>query len=255
MNASRPPLVMGANLLKEWLRRDLRVRYTQTFLGGAWALAQPIALTVGFVYLAGRLGIQRVGVDYPAFVFSSIVLWTLFSAGIVRADAGLATSLQIASKFKYPRLVAPLSGTLVAAVDFLIGCLLLAPFLLLRGVPIHFRPLLIGGALVGTFLTSVGLGLTMSALSVFIRDIRNVLPLLLQVGLILTPVLYSVDQVHSLARWNPMATFLEGWRHGLFGGRGPAAGEWLRALLCCCTIVVVGVWYFRRVEARFADVA
>lgn len=245
-----------SHLLYEWTRRDFRIRYTQTLLGSLWAVIQPVALTAAFVFLFRRVAGFDVGLPYASFVFPGMLLWTLFSTGIVNANQAMATSMPVASKASYPRVVAPLSGALLPLVDFGAGLLLLPILFLLQRPAARFAPVPFVLALLGCLLLAMGLGTLMSALTIFIRDIRNVLPLALQLGLLVTPVAYPGHRLPSwLVRVNPVATFVDGFRASLLRVPGPSVGRWLAAWVVTAVAVVAGLAYFHRVETRFPDVA
>ena len=242
-------------LLREWMARDFRIRYTQTSLGALWALAQPVALTVTFVFLFQKVAKIQAPVPYASFVLPAMLIWTLFSAGVTNSANAMASSMYIAAKASYPRVVAPLSASLLALVDLAAGLLLLPVVFLVQGAPLQLNPLPCLAAALGCLLMSAGLGALMSALTIFIRDLRNLLPLGLQLALLLTPVAYPADRLPSVLRGNPLATFVNGFRSGLLDVPGPTGLEWARSLLIAFAVLLVGLWYFHRVESRFADVA
>jgi ABC-type polysaccharide/polyol phosphate export permease len=248
-------LASHANLLFEWVRRDFRVRYAQTSLGAFWALAQPITLTLTFVFLFRRVANIQTPVPYASFVLPGMLAWTLFASGLNNGVNAMSGSMYIASKANYPRVVAPLSGAVLPAVDLLSGVLLLPILFLVQDAPGRFLPIPFVFSLLGCLLLSSGLGCFASALAIFLRDLRNVLPLALQLLLLLTPVAYPASRLPTALRWNPMATFVTGFRSALLDIPGPSLLEWTRSLGIGVLVLALGLWYFHRVEARFADVA
>ena len=244
-----------AYLLLEWTRRDFRIRYTQTLLGSLWALIQPVALTAAFVFLFRRVAGIDVGMPYASFVYPGMLIWTLFSAGVTNANNAMMGSIYVASKANYPRVVAPLSGALLPTVDFGAGLLMLPLLFLVQSPPARLRPVPFVLAILGMLLLSSGIGTLVAALTVFLRDIRNVVPLAMQLMLLVTPVGYTGRRLPDVLRLNPMATFVEGFRSSVLRLPGPSAGRWAASLGAAAVVWVFAFWYFHRVERRFPDVA
>lgn len=244
-----------ATLLGHWVRRDFRVRYTQTALGGIWAMLQPIALTAAFAFIFGRVAKISVGIPYVSFVFPGMLVWSFFSGGVSNGVSAMADSIGIAARARYPRVVAPIAGALVPAVDLSVGLLMLPLVLAVQHTTRGFSPIPFVAGLAGTLVLSTAVGVFLAALAIFVRDVRYVLPFALNVLLLLTPVAYPLDRVPAVLRWNPIGTFVGGVRSGVVAARAPAPGEWLRALTISLAALAFSVWYFHRVERRFPDVA
>jgi lipopolysaccharide transport system permease protein len=263
-----PPLVSGRRgavrvvavlrLLAKWIKRDFQIRFTQTVMGSVWAVIQPLALTAGFVFLLRGGGLSKTTVPYGTFVYTGMLLWSLFATGLTQGSLAIAGSMYLSSKARFPRVVAPVSGVMLAMFDFAIGVAALPIFFYIQKVPARFEPLPLLGGLVGCLLFTASLAIFASALIIFIRDIRLGLPLLLQVGLLVTPVAYAGTQrpaFRVLNRWNPLAVYVNGFRSALMKLPGPLLADWGRA--CTVTLVagVLAILYFRAVQDRFADVA
>ena len=242
-------------LLREWVRRDFRIRYTQTSMGALWAFLQPVALTVTFVFLFQHVAKIEAPVPYASFVLPAMLVWTLFSVGVSNGASAMTNSMYVATKASYPRVVAPLSAALLALVDLVGGLILLPILFFVEDAPVRLQLLPCLGATLGCLMISAGVGSLLSALSIFIRDLRNLVPLGLQLLLLLTPVAYPVSRLPAALRGNPLATFVNGFRSGLLDVPGPSAAEWIRSLLIALAVLATGLWYFHRVEKRFADVA
>lgn len=244
-----------AYLLVEWTRRDFRIRYTQTLLGSLWALVQPVALTAAFVFLFQHVASIDVGIPYASFVFPGMLAWGLFATGATLGSNAMLASMVIASKAKYPRIVAPLSAVLLPLVDLGAGLVLLPILLLMQRPGEHFDPLPFLGALVGCLLLSAGVAILLSALTVFVRDIRNIVPLALQLILLVTPVGYPADRAPKWLAYSPIATFVEGFRSSLVDVEGPSTRRWVFAFLAAGAMAIAATAYYQRVEDRFPDVA
>lgn len=249
------PHVHVLPLLGEWVRRDFRIRYTQTALGSAWALIQPLALTAGFVLAFSRVAGLKVGIPYASFVFPGMLLWSLFSTGIGNATNSIANSMYVITKASYPRIVAPLAATLLPLVDLAAGLLVLPVLLLVQDSAAHFRPVPFVASIAGCLAITAGLGTALSAGAIFLRDVRNIVPLTVQLGLLVTPVAYETRRLPDVLTWNPLATYVQGFRSAVVAVPGPTWTEWGRAAAVTAVVIAIGVAYFHAVEDRFADVA
>jgi len=239
--------------------RDIKVRYKQTVLGGAWAILQPFLTMVVFSVFFGRLaGIPSDGLPYPIFAYCALLPWQLFAHALTESSNSLVANERLITKVYFPRLVVPISAVLAGLLDFLVAFVVLIgmmmyyhirPTAALWTVPL-FLLLAVGAAL--------GVGLWLSALNVQYRDVRYTIPFLTQFWLFLTPVAYPSTLVpvswRALYGLNPMAGVVEGFRWALLGkAEGPGA---LLAVSVAITIVILvgGLYYFRRMEKTFADV-
>lgn len=241
--------------------RDVKVRYKQTLVGVAWVVLRPlltmVVLTIVFQRIAG-LG-AGIEVPYAVLVFAGLLPWQFFATAFAESGNSLVGNAQMVSKVYFPRIIVPVSSVLAGLVDFMVTLMLLVPLMLWYGFwpgwQILFLPLFLGVGL----LLSLGAGIGMAALNVQYRDIRFVIPFVVQFGLYLSPVGYSTETVPNSWRWlfelNPMVGVIEGFRWCLLGGDYPAPGPALLAsLLIGIAILLLSVRYFRRVERGFADV-
>jgi lipopolysaccharide transport system permease protein len=180
----------------------------------------------------------------------------VFAAGVVGANNAMLASMYVAAKARYPRIVAPVSATLMPLVDFTAGLVLLPILFFTQKPHAHFSPLPFFGAIVGTLLLAIGIGTLLSAVTIFVRDVKNLLPFALQLGILVTPVAYPVTRLPDVLRTaNPMATYVRGIRASLLRTDPPGAGDWFLALVVSVLVGALGVMYFERVQARFPDVA
>jgi homopolymeric O-antigen transport system permease protein len=240
--------------------RDIKVRYKQTVLGVAWALIQPLFLMIVFSLFFGRLaGISSDGVPYPVFVYTALLPWQLFAHALSESSNSLVTNERLLTKVYFPRLVIPISSVLGGLVDFLLAFVVLLGMLAYYGiVPEGWAILTVPLFVLLAVLTALGVGLWLSALNVQYRDVRYTITFLIQLWFFLTPVTYPASLVPE--RWrplyglNPMAGVVEGFRWALLG-RAEAPGALLAASLVAVVLVLAGgLYYFRRMEAIFADV-
>ena len=240
-------------------KRDIKVRYKQTVLGGLWAVIQPAFTMLVFTLFFGRLAkMPSDGLPYPIFVYAALLPWTYFANAVSASGNSLVGSANLITKVYFPRIVVPASAALAGLLDFFIALFVLAALMIyyqfLPGWGILLFPFLV--AL--TFLCAVGVGLWLSALNVQYRDIRYAIPFLIQVWMFVSPVIYPVSLVKGNYQWllalNPMGGVIHAYRASLLGHQ-PI--EWSLLALSALIIVAIflgGLYYFSRMEKVFADV-
>jgi lipopolysaccharide transport system permease protein len=238
--------------------RDIRVRYKQTVLGAGWALLRPLLAMGIFSVVFGRMAkMPSEGAPYPVFVLAALLPWTFFSTATGGAAESLVGAQNLVSKIYFPRLIIPLSQLGVALVDLGIGLVLLAAMSLAYGFGIQATILLLPVALVLLLLATLSVGTTLSALAVAYRDVRHLVPFLLQVWLFATPVVYPASLFPERWRWalyvNPVAGPVEAFR-AIFLGRAVDPLALATSFAVSCAILLCAVLYFDRVEARLADI-
>jgi lipopolysaccharide transport system permease protein len=251
-------------LLYFFVWRDVKVRYKQTLLGAAWAVLQPLLATLIFWLFFGRLaGVGSDGLPYPLFALSGLLVWNLFSRGLGQASDSLVGSSNLLKKVYFPRILVPTSAVLSGIVDFAVASVLLgtmmAYYRVAPGKGALLAPLL---AVLG-LIAALGAGLWLSAFNVRYRDVRHVVPFLIQMWLFVTPVIYPTGRVvealerRGLPGWlyglNPVAGAVDGFR-ALVLGREVHAGVLAASLAVALVLFVTGCLHFRSVERRFADV-
>ena len=231
--------------------RDVKVRYKQTSLGIAWAIVQPVMTMVVFTLVFGRLAqLPSDGLPYPIFTFTALLPWQLFSAAL--------TSSHLVSRVYFPRLVVPIASVAATLVDFGIAFVILLGLMawygLSPGLAVVALPLLVALALG----TALAVGLWASALNVRYRDVKYVMPFVLQLWLFASPVVYSASLISSPA-WrvvyslNPMVGVIQGFRWALLGSTPPTV-LMVPSVLATVVLLLAGLFFFRRTEASFADV-
>ena len=240
-------------------KRDIKVRYKQTVLGGLWAIIQPFFTMVVFTLFFGRLAkMPSDGIPYPIFVYAGLLPWTYFANALSTSGNSLVGSQNLITKVYFPRLIIPASAALAGLLDFFVAVSVLGALMLwyqyLPGVEILLFPFLVGL----TFLCAVGVGMWLSALNVEYRDIRYVIPFLIQLWMFVSPVIYPVSLVSETYRWllalNPMGGVINAYRASLLGHH-PI--DWLLLGVSAFIILglfISGLYYFRRMEKTFADV-
>jgi lipopolysaccharide transport system permease protein len=240
--------------------RDVKVRYKQTSLGVAWAVIQPFVAMVLFSVIFGKLaGIKgQAGVPYPLFVFTGLLPWQYFASSLSQSSLSVVGSSPLVSKVYFPRLLLPLASVGVPLVDFLCSFVVLIGMFAWYGRAPEATAFAIPLLLVLALLAAFGVGLWLSALNVRYRDVPYTIPYLTQLWLYATPVIYPVSLVPAHYQWllalNPMTGVVDGFRWAALGGAQPHA--WIYAISAGVGVFFVasGLWFFKRVERRFADV-
>lgn len=252
--------------------RDIKVRYKQTFFGFAWALLVPVTQVLVFTIFFGEvLGVsERVNraagraLPYPLFALSGQIVWNLFKMTVDGASTSLITNAAIIRKIYVPRLVLPLSAVGKPAMDTAVV------FLLMLGltawyaggttpsVDVSPRLLLSPLLLAGTALPSLAIGILVAALTVSYRDLQYVIPFFISILFFVTPVIYSVEVLPDRLAWliylNPVAGLVQANRAAVMNLPFDPLGLWM-SLGLSVVLLVFGLFYFARVERRFADVA
>jgi lipopolysaccharide transport system permease protein len=235
--------------------RNVKLRYKQTVIGGAWAVLQPLALMVVFsVFFGLFVHVPSDGYPYAVFAYSALVPWTLFFQAASQAADSLVASAQVITKVYFPRLLLPLAAAVACLLDALISLVLLVGLMIYYGI--RPRPLLPLVTVLAE-VVAVSVSTWLSALNVRYRDVRYALPLLFQVWLFATPVAYSLSSVP--ARWrllvscNPMVSVVELSRWALFGTSPGSAAMLALSALVTAALLASGLGYFRATERGFAD--
>jgi lipopolysaccharide transport system permease protein len=238
--------------------RDIKVRYKQTALGASWAVIQPFLTMVVFSVFFGYLAkVPSDNIPYPIFSFAALVPWTFFAGGLNQSSNSLVGSGALITKVYFPRLIIPLASVFAGIVDFLVAFVMLLLLMTYYGfaptLNILWLPLLLLLALV----TSLGVGLWLSALNVNYRDVRYVVPFITQFWLLATPIAYSSSLLHEPWRTiyglNPMVGVVEGFRWALLGTNTAPGPIIAVSAAAAVFILVTGAFYFRRMEKTFAD--
>lgn len=238
--------------------RDLKVRYKQTVLGAAWAVLQPAMTMAVFALFLGRLAhMPSDGLPYPLFTFAGLIPWTYFATALTSGSASVVGSQQLISKVYFPRLLIPLAAAITPLVDGAIALVTVVPlaiwFRVWPGPAIVWLPAF---ALLAVA-TAFGAALWLATLTVEFRDVRYVVPFIVQFWMFATPVAYPGSLVP--ARWrllyglNPMTGVVEGFRWTLIGGPAPGPLVAVSAVVVA-SMLAAGLLFFRRSEGTFADV-
>ncbi|MGH9714557.1 MAG: ABC transporter permease [Candidatus Acidiferrales bacterium] len=246
-------------LLYFFVWRDIKIRYKQTAIGAAWAVLQPFLTMLVFSLFFGRLAhIPSQGLPYPIFYYSALLPWMYFAGALQNATNTIVENQRVITKVYFPRLALPLSAVLSGLVDFGISFLMFVAMAIYYGIHPSAATLWFPLFLVLAVLTALGVGLWLSALNAIYRDVRYVLPFLVQFWLFASPVAYPSSLVPERWRWlyglNPMAGVIEGFRWSLAGHGEPPSRLIFVSAGVVLLLLVSGVAYFQKMETTVADV-
>ncbi len=246
-------------LLYFFVWRDLKVRYKQTAIGAAWAVLQPFLTMVVFSLFFGALAhVPSNGLPYPVFYYSALLPWMYFAGALHNATNTMVDHQRVITKVYFPRLILPLAAVVSGLVDFAIGFVVFLGMMLYYGIAPSTAILLLPIFLLLAVLTALGVGLWLSALNAIYRDVRYVLPFLVQFWMFASPVAYPSSLIPERWRWlyglNPMAGVIEGFRWALTGRGQPTSLLLAASAIGVLLLVAGGVAYFQKMEATIADV-
>jgi len=246
-------------LLYFFIWRDIKVRYKQTAIGAAWAVLQPFLTMLIFSLFFGKLArIPSQGLPYPIFYYSALLPWMYFAAALQNATNTIVENQRLITKVYFPRLDLPLSSVLSGLVDFGISFLMFVAMMVYYGIRPTPALLWLPAFLLFAVLTALGVGLWLAALNAMYRDVRYVLPFLVQFWMFASPVAYPASLVPAKWRWlyglNPMAGVIEGFRWSLTGnGEAPGRLVFISAV-AVLAVLLGGIAYFQKMETVIADV-
>jgi len=245
-------------LLYFFVWRDLKVRYKQTAIGVVWVVLQPLLAMLVFTLFFGRLAkMPSEGLPYPVFYYTALLPWLYFAASLTLATNTVVENERVITKVYFPRVILPFSAVLSGLVDFGIGFLLLMCMMFYYHLVPTVATLLVPVFLMLAVLTALAVGLWLSALNAVYRDVRYVIPFLVQFWLFASPVAYPSTLVPERWRWlyglNPIAGVVEGFRWAITGQGQPPGRLVLVSALSVLAIFVGGVIFFQKMENRVAD--
>ena len=246
-------------LLYFFIWRDIKVRYKQTVIGAAWAVLQPVMTMLVFSLFFGKLAkISSGGLPYPIFYYCALLPWMYFSAAMQGATNIVVDQQRVITKIYFPRVVLPIAAVLSGLLDFAIS------FVVLLGMMVYYRIIPTGAVIwlpaftLLAILTALGVGLWLSALNALYRDVRYVVPFLVQFWMFASPVVYPSSIVPEKWRWlyglNPMAGVIEGFRWALTGHGQPPGILVAASSGAVVLLVFSGLVYFHAMEGTIADV-
>jgi lipopolysaccharide transport system permease protein len=238
--------------------RDLKARYAQTAIGAGWAILQPLVSTLIFTLVFSYVvQVPSDGLPYAIFAFSAILPWSLFARSLERSTNSVVLEGGLIKKVYFPRLIIPLSSTFINVVDFFMGFLVLIGMMIWYRIAPSWSLIFVPVFVSISVAAALSVSLWLSALNVKYRDVASIVPLLTQMWMFASPVLYPASLVPAdfrlLYGLNPMAGVIEGFRWALLGKAAPDWTMVAMSLGMVALLLLGGVIFFKRVERTFAD--
>ena len=246
-------------LLWSWVVRNIKVRYKQSLLGVVWAILQPLSATIIMALVFSRfIHVSTDGIPYPIFYYSALLPWTFSATSITFGTSCLVSNMNLVTKIYFPREILPISSVLASFVDFLVAAVIFVGMIVFYSVPVALSWVWVPVLLLIQILLTLGIVLFASALNVFYRDIRFVVPLGIQLWMYLTPIIYPLSLVperfRALYMLNPMAGLIDSYRRIILQAQWPEATYLLTASVVSVVVFLFAYIYFKRAEAVFADI-
>jgi lipopolysaccharide transport system permease protein len=253
------------SLLNNLAKRDFLVRYKQAFAGIIWAILKPLINILVFGFIASKINSSQNTITNFLYVASAMLLWQLFSSVFNDVSNSIIGNSNLFSKVYFPKIIIPLSTILVCMVDFLISLVILIVLFIIAGEPIHWQIVLAPVFIILTLINGFGIGLYFATINVKYRDVKFIVPVMIQVGMYISPVIFSsafyiekMNQIHPFFTWlfclNPMVGAIEGFKYSLFG---EVAIYDVRYFILSTGVsflfLFIGIKYFYKFERSFVD--
>ncbi len=241
--------------------RDVKVRYKQAALGFAWAILVPLLMVTIYTFIFGRAGGMKRdipdGLPYSIFIFAGVIPWMMISSGIATGGMSLVNQQNLLNKIYLPRLFIPSSVIGGGLVDMMISFVVFSIMMAVYGITPQWTIVFVPFLIVLTMMTGLGFALSLSALTVTYRDVRFVIPFLVQILMLLSAVAFpsTVLRAYPWLRFgNPIAGIIDGYRAAIFHHWDLHVGHFIYSVVFVVALLVWGLFYFRKTERRFADI-
>jgi lipopolysaccharide transport system permease protein len=258
-------IINYSSLLNNLAKRDFLVRYKQAFAGIMWALIKPLINVLVFGFIASKINSTESTITNFVYVASAMLLWQLFSSVFNDVSNSIIGNSNLFSKVYFPKIIIPLSTLLVCLVDFLISLIILIILFVASGQTIHWYIILAPVFIILTLINGFGIGLYFATINVKFRDIKFIVPVILQLGMYISPVIFSsqfyierINNIHPFLTWlfylNPMVGSIEGFKYSLFGGEAIYdMNHFIVSIIVSFLFLFIGVKYFYKFERSFVD--
>ncbi|MES2133281.1 MAG: ABC transporter permease [Bacteroidota bacterium] len=255
-------IIRYKNLLNNLAKRDLLVRYKQAFAGIIWAIIKPLISVLIFGYIASKINSGESTALNFLYVATAMLLWQLFSNIFNEVSNSIVGNANLFAKVYFPKIIIPLSTILVCLVDFFISLIILVILFIISGQPVHWQIILAPLFVLLTVINGFGIGLYFATINVKFRDVKFIVPVMIQFGMYASPVIfptkYYLDRLPDWLHWlyclNPMVGAIDGFKYCLFGGDAIYnAGFFILSLCVSFLFLIIGVRYFFKFERSFVD--
>lgn len=255
-------IIRYKSLLNNLAKRDFLVRYKQAFAGIMWALIKPLMSILVFGYISTKISNSENTATNFVYVASAMLLWQLFSNVFNDVSNSIISNSNLFSKVYFPKIIIPLSTILVCLVDFFISLIILVVLFVISGQSLHWQIILAPLFILLTVINGLGLGLYFATINVKYRDVKFIVPVILQFGMYVTPVIfntnYYLDRMPSWLHWlfclNPMVGAIDGFKYALFGSDSIYNIYYFSLSVCVSFLFLfIGIKYFYKFERNFVD--
>jgi len=249
-------------LLNNLAKRDFLVRYKQAFAGIIWAIIKPLVNILVFGYISSKISNTGNTATNFVYVASAMLLWQLFSNVFNEVSNSIINNANLFSKVYFPKIIIPISTLLVSLVDFFISLIILIVLFVISGQSIHWHLVLAPLFIALTLINGFGIGLYFATINVKYRDVKFIVPVIIQFGMYATPVIFStrfyLDRIPEWLHWifciNPMVGAIDGFKYALFGGDAIYnLNYFILSLFISFVFLFIGVKYFYKFERNFVD--
>jgi lipopolysaccharide transport system permease protein len=249
-------------LLNNLAKRDFLVRYKQAFAGIIWAIIKPLVNILVFGYISSKISNTGNTATNFVYVASAMLLWQLFSNVFNEVSNSIINNANLFSKVYFPKIIIPISTLLVCLVDFFISLSILIVLFIISGQSIHWHLVLAPLFIALTLINGFGIGLYFATINVKYRDVKFIVPVIIQFGMYATPVIFAtrfyLDRIPEWLHWifclNPMVGAIDGFKYALFGGDAIYnLNYFILSLVVSFVFLFIGVKYFYKFERNFVD--
>ena len=250
------------SLLVNLAKRDFLVRYKQAFAGIVWALIKPLINILVFGFIASKINTAESAANNYVIVASAMLLWQLFSSVFNEVSNSIIGNANLFSKVYFPKIIIPLSTIIVSLVDFFISLTILIVLFIISGQTLHWQIILAPFFILLAVINGFGIGLYFATINVKFRDVKFIVPVIIQFGMYVSPVIFStkfyVERIPSSLQWlyclNPMVGAIDGFKYALFGGDA-IYNIWYFSLsiIVSFLFLIIGIKYFFKFERSFVD--
>lgn len=250
------------SLLNNLAKRDFLVRYKQAFAGIMWALIKPLISILVFGYISSKISNTQNTATNFVYVASAMLLWQLFSSVFNDVSNSIVGNSNLFSKVYFPKIIIPISTILVCLVDFFISLIILIALFIIAGQTIHWHLILAPLFILLTVVNGFGIGLYFATINVKFRDVKFIVPVILQFGMYVTPVIFGTryylerlpEWLHWLFCLNPMVGAIDGFKYALFGGDAIYnINYFILSIVVSFLFLIIGIKYFYKFERDFVD--
>lgn len=241
--------------ISAYSRSELRAQSFGSFFGQLWLILNPLLLAFVYYLLIIVIGGDS-GSERFAHLTAGLFLFYFITNSMVAGSKSITSGGKLVLNSAFPRLILPISATVISFFKFLPTFIVLGIITLILGLPIGPETLLLIPVMVASIIFALGVSILTAILNVYFRDTRNFLPYFTRAWLYLSPVLYTTEQLkpvlEPISYINPLFTFIESWTDILIKGIAPSANDFVIIFVWAIAVFVIAVFLFMRREREFA---